>query len=161
MPALRQRIVTTHADPWQTLVSWSQPHSGAFATKSGRDADLTHRYIERNAFMYLMLAESDPVLAEQYAQIAKTWLLELATYEFSSIPDDAFEYLWALALGYDWLYSWSGFSEADKETVREQLIERTNMHVNKTGINGFSTFPTGPASPQKHLRQPDHGEQSG
>jgi Heparinase II C-terminal domain/Heparinase II/III-like protein len=146
VPMLRQRIVTTHADPWWALGTWSQPHAGAFATKSGRDADLTHRYIERNAFMYLMLAESNPVLAGQYAQIAKNWLLELATYEFSSIPNDAFEYLWALALGYDWLYSWPGFSEADKEAVREQLIEHTNVHVNKTGLNGFSTFPTGPAS---------------
>jgi hypothetical protein len=146
LPTLRQRIVTTHADPWQTLMSWSQPHAGSFATKSGRDADLTHRYIERNAFMYLMLAESDPVLAEQHAQIAKNWLLELATYEFTSVPNDAFGYLWALALGYDWLYSWSGFSEAEKETIREQLIEHTNVHVNKTGLNGFSTFPTGPAS---------------
>jgi hypothetical protein len=54
--------------------------------------------------------------------------------------------LWALALGYDWLYNWSGFSEAEKETVRRQLIEHTNVHVNKTGLNGFSTFPTGPAS---------------
>jgi Heparinase II C-terminal domain/Heparinase II/III-like protein len=146
VPALRQRIATTHAAQWQALVSWSQPHSGAFATKSGRDADLTHRYIERNAFMYLMLAESDPVQAEQHAQIAKDWMLELATYEFSSAPNDAFEYLWALAVGYDWLYSWSGFSEAEKGAVRQQLIEHTNVHVNKTGLNGFSTFPTGPAS---------------
>jgi hypothetical protein len=106
VPTLRDRIVTTHAAQWQTLFfEWSQPHAGSFATKSGRDADLTHRYIERNAFMYLMLAESNPVLAEQHAEIAKDWLLELATYEFSSVPNDAFEYLWALALGYDWLYS--------------------------------------------------------
>src|SRR5688500_10800375 len=49
VPTLRQRIATTHAAQWQTLVSWSQPHAGSFATKSGRDADLTHRYIERNA----------------------------------------------------------------------------------------------------------------
>jgi hypothetical protein len=150
LPTLRQRIVTTHADPWQTLMSWSQPHAGSFATKSGRDADLTHRYIERNAFMYLMLAESDQpqdrLQADEHAQIAKNWLLELATYEFMSVPNDAFEYLWALALGYDWLYNWSGFSEAEKETVREQLIEHANVHVNKTGLNGFSTFPTGPAS---------------
>jgi hypothetical protein len=99
VPTLRQRIATTHAAQWQALVSWTQPHRDAFATKSGRDADLTHRYIERNAFMYLMLAESAPGQAEQYAQMAKDWLLELATYEFTSAPNEAFEYLWGPRAG--------------------------------------------------------------
>ena len=58
LQTLRGRTTTSHATQWQALRSWDQPDANAFATHSGRDATRTHRYIERNAFMYLMLAES-------------------------------------------------------------------------------------------------------
>jgi len=146
LDTLRARLSTTHAVQWQALQSWPQPEAGAFATYSGRDAGRTHRYIERNAFMYLMLASADPVQAEAHAQIALSWLIELAAYDFTTAPNDAFEFLWALAIGYDWLFTWPGFSEADKQAVRDQLVERTALHVNATGLNGFPAFPTGPAT---------------
>ena len=64
--------------------------------------------------------------------------------EFAGNPNDAFEYIWALAIGYDWLFTWSGFSETDKGIVRAKLVERTAQQVNETGLNGFPDFPTGP-----------------
>ena len=48
---------------WDTLTNWPKPDAGNYATLSGRDLDKTHFYIERNAFMYLMLADSHPVQA--------------------------------------------------------------------------------------------------
>jgi heparin/heparan-sulfate lyase len=143
LPTLRQRITTTHTAEWQALVSWTQPDKDAYVAKSGTEATPTHRYIERNAFMYLMLAESNPVQAEVHAQIAKNWLMQLATVNFTIAPNDAFEYLWALAIGYDWLYTWSGFTEAEKQTVRAQLISHTNTHVGRTDLQGdFPSIPT-------------------
>lgn len=143
LPALRQRITTTHTAEWQTLTAWTQPDKEAYATKSGTDANATHRYIERNAFMYLMLAESDPAQAEVHAQIAKNWLMQLAVVNFTAAPNDAFEFLWALAIGYDWLYNWSGFSETDKQTVRNQLVSHTNTHMGRTDLQGnFPNIPT-------------------
>ena len=146
LPSLRGRITTTHRPQWQALLSWSQPDANAFGTYSGRDSTRTHRYIERNAFLYLMLADSNPTLAEQHAQIAKNWMMELAAFDFTTAPNDAFEFLWALAIGYDWLYGWPGFTETEKQQVRNQLVERTDIHVNKTGLDGFSSFPKGPAT---------------
>ncbi len=146
LQTLRQRITTTHRVQWQALLSWNQPDANAYTTYSGRDIDRTHQYVERNAFMYLMLADSNPALAQQYAQIAKNWMMELAAYDFATSPNDAFEFLWALAIGYDWLYHWPGFTEAEKQQVRNQLIERTDIHINKTGLQGFPSFPTGPAT---------------
>jgi heparin/heparan-sulfate lyase len=143
LDTLRARIATTHAAEWQALLAWPQPDAGAFTTYSGRDATRTHRYIERNAFIYLMLAESDPPRAAQAAQVARNWLVELATHEFATSPNDAFEYLWALAIGYDWLHGWAGFTEADRQLVRDQLVDHGGEHVNRTGLDGFPDFPTG------------------
>jgi subtilase family serine protease len=148
LPALRARTATTHAVQWQALLDWPQPDALAHAAYSGRDVARTHEYIERNAFMYLMLAEADPLAADAHAAIARSWLLELATHDFASLPNTAFEFLWALAIGYDWLFDWPGFSEADKEAVRAQLADRAAMHVAATGLNGFPDFPTGPATPK-------------
>lgn len=152
LPALRQRIITTHAAEWQAVTAWTQPDKDAYLTKSGTDANATHRYIERNAFMYLMLAESDPTQAAVYAQIAKNWLMQLAIVNFTAAPNDAFEFLWALAIGYDWLYNWSGFSEADKQIVRNQLVNHTTGttgpgaipgHITRTDLQGaFPSIPT-------------------
>lgn len=143
LPNLRQRIATTHTAEWQALTAWTQPDKDAYLTKSGTDAGATHRYIERNAFMYLMLAESDPAQAEEHAQIAKNWLMQLAVANFATAPNDAFEFLWALAIGYDWLYNWSGFTEADKQTVRNQLVTRTDTHIGRTDLQGnFPSIPT-------------------
>src|SRR5580765_238159 len=144
LPALRARTTTTHATQWQALQNWPQPAALMHATYSGRDMTRTHQYIERNAFMYQMLAIADPATATARAQVARAWLMELATYSFAGDPNDAFEYIWALAIGYDWLFTWPGFSEADKQIVRTQLVARTTKQVNETGLNGFPTFPTGP-----------------
>lgn len=142
LPDLRQRITTTHTAEWQALTAWTQPDKDAYLAKSGTDVGATHRYIERNAFMYLILAESDPVQAEVHAQIAKNWLMQLAVANFTFAPNDAFEFLWALAIGYDWLYNWSGFSETDKQTVRTQLVNHTSGtpgvpgHIARTDLKG-------------------------
>ncbi|MBI3245669.1 MAG: heparinase II/III family protein [Deltaproteobacteria bacterium] len=142
LPMLRQRLGTTHTVEWHTLVSWTQPEKDDFVEKAGSNASDTHHYIERNAFLYLMLAESEPELAEQHAQTAKNWLLQLATVDLPDGPNDAFEYLWALAIGYDWLYTWPGFTEAEKQQVRDQLIARTDYHVTHTDLEGV--FPSIP-----------------
>src|SRR5262245_26656004 len=104
LDGLRARTTTTHAGQWQTLTQWPQPDALFYTFYSGRDKTRTHRYIERNAFMYLMLAQSDPDTADARAQIAHAWLMELATFDFAGNPNDAFEYIWALAIGYDWLF---------------------------------------------------------
>ena len=129
-----------------------QPDAQSYAFLSGRNREVTrtHQHIERNAFMYLMLAAdpcpppTDECAANKHAQIARNWLMELASYQFSGNPNDAFEFIWALAIGYDWLFTWPGFSEADKQIVRATLVERTTQQVNETGLNGFPDFPTGP-----------------
>jgi hypothetical protein len=144
LPALRARATGSHAVQWQALRGWAQPDAAAHATYSGRDMGRTHQYIERNAFMYLMLAEADPGTAQAHAQIAHAWLMALARHDFAGNPNDAFEYIWALAIGYDWLHAWPGLSEADKGEVRAKLIERAHKQVNETGLNGFPDFPTGP-----------------
>lgn len=148
LPAIRARAATTHALQWQTLWDWAQADAALYLTYSGRDTTRTHRYIERNAFMYLMLADTDPIAAELHAGIARSWLLELASHDFAGSPNTAFEFLWAMAIGYDWLYSWPGFSESDKQLVRSALVARTHMQVDATGLNGFPDFPTGPATPK-------------
>ncbi len=144
LSTLRARTTTTHATQWLTLLNWPQPRAMDYATDSGRDMTRTHQYIERNAFMYLMLAVANPGAADLKAQTAHAWLMELASYDFAGNPNDAFEFIWALAIGYDWLFTWPGFSETDKQIVRAKLIERTTKQVNETGLNGFPDFPTGP-----------------
>ncbi len=144
--ALRTRTTTTHAAQWLKLTQWPQPDALLQGTYSGRDITRTHRYIERNAFMYLMLAQSDPTGAAARAQIARAWLMELATFDSGGDPNEAFEYIWALAIGYDWLFTWPGFSDADKQIVRAALAVRAAKQVNETGLNGFPDFPTGPAT---------------
>ncbi len=142
LPMLRQRLSTTHTVEWHTLVSWTQPEKDDFVEQAGENVSDTHHYIERNAFLYLMLAESEPELADQHAQTAENWLLQLATVDLPDGPNDAFEYLWALAIGYDWLYNWPGFTEAEKQQVRDQLVVRTDYHVAHTDLEGV--FPSIP-----------------
>ena len=152
LPELRQRIAGSHQLYWDALTDWPQPDAGNYATLSGRDLDKTHFYIERNAFMYLMLADSDPVKANQHAAIARNWLMELTVFNFTQGPNEAFEFLWAMAIGYDWLYNWSGLSDADKLKIRNVLVARTDIHFDRTGVQGFIESPAR-AEPKLSLRQ--------
>ena len=145
LPELRQRIAGSHKLYWDTLTNWPKPDAGNYATLSGRDLDKTHFYIERNAFMYLMLADSDPVKANQHANIARNWLMELTVFNFTQGPNEAFEILWAMAIGYDWLYNWPGLSDVDKQKIRNVLVSRTDIHFDRTGVQGFSDPLIGPS----------------
>ena len=144
LPALRARTTTTHATQWQALQNWPQPAAPLMhATYSGRDMTRTHQYIERNAFMYQMLAVADPATATARAQVARAWLMELATAS-PAIPTTPSNTSGRWPSATTWLFTWPGFSEADKQIVRTQLVARTTEPVNETGLNGFPTFPTGP-----------------
>ena len=34
--------------------------------------------------------------------------MELTVFNFTQGPNEAFEILWVMAIGYDWLYNWPG-----------------------------------------------------
>ncbi|MBM4465902.1 MAG: hypothetical protein FJ014_10175 [Chloroflexi bacterium] len=125
-----QAKIAAHTADWQR---WHD-----YAVNTLPTDDWAFNPIMQHALVYRLHNESNPALATQHADYALARMQELANNVDGSCPPQSFQMTAYccidLALGYDWLYDYPGFTSAIKAQVRGALEPRLDWTLDEYNL---------------------------
>jgi hypothetical protein len=114
---LQSRIATTHADQYAKLLAFVNPRVANPTTYNLAYYKAQNwEYLAASAFVYLMDNSRTDAAAH-----ARDIALSMAVEAVGTKTNQRREIMVAMAVIYDWLYNWSGFTDANKQTIRNKL----------------------------------------
>jgi len=124
---LRQKAANNTSD-WQLLKSQADQ-----LISMGHPIEYVHNSIMSCLLIYVTLKTSDPATANYYADEALKAMEVMHNAGLSWVQGDAGYYMrrtWVMAVGYDWLYDYPGFTQNLKNTYITDMNEWVDWYTN-------------------------------